>query len=63
MQRCADCINATDEREPEDDEPSYRCGVTVPFWVPTSVRDYESWVRADDGAKCKAFADKQSKTT
>lgn len=57
-QRCADCRHVQDERDPGEDEPSYRCGYLVPFWVPLPVHDYQSWVRPDDGAKCNAFATK-----
>lgn len=58
MQRCQDCRWVYDEGEPEDDEPSYRCGYRVPFWVPTHVHDYRSWVSPDDGRQCQAFEQK-----
>lgn len=55
VQRCADCAHVYDERSPDDDEPSYRCGYRVPFWVPLPISDYGSWVNADDGTRCRAF--------
>ncbi len=57
--RCADCRHVTDEREPGENEPSYRCGMSVPFWVPLPVHDYQSWVKPDDGAKCRTFQIKE----
>jgi hypothetical protein len=42
MQRCADCKHVdTDDSE---GYRSYRCGATVPFWVPLPLHDYASWV-------------------
>lgn len=58
MARCAECAHVYDEKEPEDDEPSYRCGYRMPFWVPLPVSDYRSWVKADDGANCATFETK-----
>lgn len=55
MQRCDTCEWVHDQRSPEDDEPSYRCGYRVPFWVPLPTHDYGSWVKADDGAKCQCY--------
>lgn len=54
-QCCETCEWVTDMREPEDDEPSYRCGYRVPFWVPLPVHDYKSWVRPTDGATCSVY--------
>ena len=56
--RCGDCKHADDEREKDErheGEPVLRCAVQVPFWVPVSIHDYRSWVRADDGANCNTF--------
>lgn len=54
MPRCADCQFVADESD-AGDEPTLRCDVPVPFWVPLPVHDYQSWVRPDDGAKCRTF--------
>ena len=57
LQRCDRCRHVYDDRDPDDSlpDPVYRCGYTVPFWVPLPIRDYGSWVNAVDGAKCVAF--------
>lgn len=61
--RCDKCKHVYDDRDPDDSlpEPVYRCGYVVPFWVPVPIHDYRSWVKADDGDKCSAFARKQRK--
>lgn len=56
-QCCETCAWVQDQREPEDDEPSYRCGYPVPFWVPLHVHDYGSWVQpgGGGGGKCNCY--------
>lgn len=59
MKCCETCAWVTDQRDPDEDEPSYRCGYPVPFWVPLPTLDYGSWVHADSGAECRAHKPKQ----
>lgn len=63
MQCCGNCKKARDERDTEDrregNDPLFRCGVVMPFWVPLSTADFASWVDAEDGTKCKAFEKKE----
>lgn len=55
MARCIDCRHCHNEEADPTEEPTYRCGVRVPFWVPLPVHDFGSWVFADDGEKCMTF--------
>lgn len=59
MKCCETCAWVTDERDPDEDEPSFRCAYPVPFSVPSPTLDYGSWVHADYGAECRAYKTKQ----
>lgn len=54
---CASCANV--EMFKDEDTCGtdiLRCAAPVPFWVPTVVHDYRSWVKPTDGEKCIMYS-------